>query len=409
MKRLLFIAFLITICFKGFGTKQQNDIIIYNGETCELNLDWYFPSPFQCYYDQHPELKYPFRMLHTANYRGHIATWEIKDNVLFLIKITREQKNIKLKTLFKDKAINGKVKADWFSGYLLVLSGPFKEWYDSPYSDGKFYVIDYKKYIIVKIENGSVVNAAEYETDQYWDLNKKLNKKQRIAPQDSIILNGYFQYTSSFLPKDTTEKEVKYYTEKDFKIFITRYWEDTIVNVPLTEYCIIKNLTFDENAIGYFNENSFILCDTMNVLLLEMGASNVPHGPWDDFAGGAVLLVIKVKKFLNDTINVGRLEPYEYKSVNNFARYKSPKNIAGNIIINPLNDTSVCFNGVVEFTSTDPNTRQEILFENAAIPVYTVMQYLEKNKDADEFFPYKPDEKYKEIEERTKVYYQKKQ
>ena len=80
----------------------------------------------------------------TGNYRGYVATWEIKDGILFLVGIkswiahnslnalevlnkqkeglTRrealELKKADLKDLFGGKYQNGRIKADWFSAEL---------------------------------------------------------------------------------------------------------------------------------------------------------------------------------------------------------------------------------------------------------------------------------------------------
>lgn len=411
MKRLIISILLSLLYFNCFGTKQQNDLIIYKGNECQLYLDWFFPSPFQCYYNQNENLKYPFSIISTANYRGHIATWEIENDVLYLTKITRNNKEIKLKKFFKDKIIKSKVKAEWFTGYLQILSDPFKEWYDSGYSDDKYYVINYKKYVIVKIENGKIIDEKEYSTEQYMEQNKIIHKKEQANQIDTTILSGFRTYISSFLPEDTAKKSIKYYSENDFKLFITRYFPDTIVKVPLTRCCIIENMTFDENQFGYFNESHFIICDTMNVVIIEMGASNVPHGSWDDYVGGAVILVFKINKTKMDTIDVSKISEKQRKLVNNFGgyNYKNKHTVFGILTTKQVQDTTMIFNGVVEFITDLPYTYQKIVFDNSMIPVYSIMNYLELHKNDNQFFPYKPDEKYKKILENTKKYYEKQQ
>lgn len=104
------------------ATEQMPDYLYYKGKKLTLHTGWGHPSPLETYYSQN-NIKYPFTMLHTANYRGHVAIWEIKDEKLFLKEIQIEDKkynpsefNVRSKT---DAAANkSNIFADWFSGII---------------------------------------------------------------------------------------------------------------------------------------------------------------------------------------------------------------------------------------------------------------------------------------------------
>lgn len=145
-KHLLSIIFGILLLFavgnSAKATKQSPDYIIINGEKFELYVDWSFPSVLQFYYsatNQHS----PFPMWSTANYRGHIATWVIRDSGLYLTQVdSRPHRRLtgtylpnshkRIDTVaspdyFDIHSVNGQsqmadgsVLADWFSGTIVA-------------------------------------------------------------------------------------------------------------------------------------------------------------------------------------------------------------------------------------------------------------------------------------------------
>jgi len=115
---LLVLAFLL----QAMGTNQVPDKMTYGEIKMGLETSWAFPSPLQLYFYQN-NISYPFQGLSTANYRGFIADWEIKDKKLFLRKIKVEEKEFtpehyKIHSTNKDYHNNAEVFADWFSGII---------------------------------------------------------------------------------------------------------------------------------------------------------------------------------------------------------------------------------------------------------------------------------------------------
>jgi len=135
MKRTLFILLILFILGKTFATEQVPDILIYDNLELSLSTGWGHPSPLETYYFQN-NIALPFVGFSTANYRGHIAVWEIIDTNLYLNEILIEDYVIDPNGQYeyvlesyepneycvKPKSCppseDGNVFADWFSGVL---------------------------------------------------------------------------------------------------------------------------------------------------------------------------------------------------------------------------------------------------------------------------------------------------
>ncbi|HYH14853.1 MAG TPA: hypothetical protein VD794_06530 [Flavisolibacter sp.] len=170
MKKIL--TFLLSVSFwqLAFATEQVPDKLLYNNLSLTVNTGWGHPSPLQTYFYQN-RIAYPFSMLSTANYRGHVATWLIDNDKLYLKEITIKDKSytadkfeIKSKSKGEDKSDN--VFADWFSG---VIEG-YK-------TDGK----DRWKVISTyyfQIRNGKIISMSEV-------TEKDFNKISKLSQRDS--------------------------------------------------------------------------------------------------------------------------------------------------------------------------------------------------------------------------------
>ncbi len=116
-------------------TAQAPDVLILDGEALPL-----FTNPLEAHLEQCVGER-PFVSRHTANWRGYVATWEIRDGALWLVRLrgwhislrprtpvapTEELPgldgpDVPLSQLFAGQA--GAVKATWYSGTLRVPKG----------------------------------------------------------------------------------------------------------------------------------------------------------------------------------------------------------------------------------------------------------------------------------------------
>ncbi len=122
MKNAISLCFLLIVTLSVAATEQRPDKLLYDDLTLTLNTGWGHPSPLQEYFYQN-QIEYPFPMLSTANYRGHIATWVIQNDSFYLKEINIKEKfSSPDKYGIKSKKITNSnddlVFADWFSGII---------------------------------------------------------------------------------------------------------------------------------------------------------------------------------------------------------------------------------------------------------------------------------------------------
>ncbi len=93
----------------------------------------------------------------SASWRGYRARWEVRENVLYLIGVdanpcSSQRTAVRLSDLFP--GTTGPVKATWFTGTLKVPQGREIEYVHMGYESR------YEHYLILLVENGSVVNRS---------------------------------------------------------------------------------------------------------------------------------------------------------------------------------------------------------------------------------------------------------
>lgn len=200
MKKLIFIIALIINIGLLFATEQEPDVLYYNGIKLSLSTGWGHPSPLETYYSQN-KIEYPFTMLSTANYRGHVAVWEISDEKLFLkeihiekAKITPEEFNVK--SQLDSLSSKDKVFADWFTG---VIIGQERNKKNNWEVEKSFYF--YVKY-------GEIINTQEL-TKKDFRLIEKISEKDTsnhdlMAKYSMLYLNNnYISYYFRLHENDT--------------------------------------------------------------------------------------------------------------------------------------------------------------------------------------------------------------
>ncbi len=115
---ILLILFSLTI----FATEQTPDVLIYKSDT--IYLETY---PFKALMDSDSLIRQKIFgdgddfCISSGCWRGHVATWIIENDSLFLTKLIDgcEEIEFKLSDIFhEDKFIDNKVFADWFTGDL---------------------------------------------------------------------------------------------------------------------------------------------------------------------------------------------------------------------------------------------------------------------------------------------------
>jgi len=155
-----------------FATPQIPDKLIYNGDTLSVYL--YLPNEF---YKPDTVPIGQYESIYTVNLFGdkktcistacgrkYQATWEILENQLYLTGIYSccyYEDNIKadLTSLFKEKVINGKVKADWVTGNVFFQKGKMITRIDAELS---IYETDFE----FEFSEGKLLNVKSYDNSK---------------------------------------------------------------------------------------------------------------------------------------------------------------------------------------------------------------------------------------------------
>lgn len=183
-----FFGFIILVSNQLIATPQEQDILHYENKVLFVDIGWGHPSPLETFYRQNNILN-PFRMLSTANYRGHIATWEIVNNKFFLIEIsinkdTFQPEKFGVKSKDNSYSSKNKVFADWFNGILNCYN-----------RDGKYTVYFH-------IKNGEIVNSQKITSKDYRKIknftkkdtsNIELNNKYLMVRLNQSYISYYFR------------------------------------------------------------------------------------------------------------------------------------------------------------------------------------------------------------------------
>ena len=283
MKRMYSFALFVVLMVCTFSlkaTEQIPDYIIHEGKKYRLETGWGHPSPLEVFYIRTAQ-EMPFHPYSTANYRGHVATWEIRDSMLYLLNVNTKivegytgtvlntAKNKRIDTIveptfFSINSLNGQpveadgaVFADWFSGVLTIDNrGADAKW------DDEFKGIRY-----IYVRNGKVIDDQLLVKEDFERINNftlkdtadhELMDKYRLGYLNQCYLSYWFQ--------DAQVEDVLFYDGKEAKIvnnssLIAKLynnnpleypfsWENFELNgSPLASYSISGDSMFLTNVI----------------------------------------------------------------------------------------------------------------------------------------------------------------
>jgi len=206
MKKLILILAILINSGLLFATEQEPDFLYYNGKELTLSTGWGYPSPLETYYSQN-DIEYPFTMLSTANYRGHIAIWDISDDKLFLKEIQVEKakykpEKFKVKSQSDSLSYKDKVFADWFTGVIIGEERNKKN----------YWKVVKSYYFYVK--HGKVVDIQELtEKDfkQIENISEKDTSNHDLMAKYSMLYlnNNYISYYFRIHGNDTIKFDTK--------------------------------------------------------------------------------------------------------------------------------------------------------------------------------------------------------
>ena len=292
MKRKIFLIFFIVfLAVKIFATEQVPDILIYKHEKLYLQTGWGHPSPFETYFLQN-NIDSPFKMLSTANYRGFIASWEIKGDKLYLTYIDdKKSKSNQLHKIFKNTKSNA-VFANWFSG--MIVAENFSYLTEDAGFDSFFnYYIYVKKGIVQKVDRVSISELAEKKQNlspsikEMISLNYRyISYYYRLWSNDSI---SYKNEKARLIRKRGTSPIFVYYSE-DNLLWPYNWENEEISGAPHCDWNVEKNKIYLTN-VSLYSGTSFNGPDIINLPLNKLfsDVSN-EHGVFASWLNGVFII-----------------------------------------------------------------------------------------------------------------------
>lgn len=168
MRRLIFIlslmVFLLTLSHNVSATRQALDVVIIDKVDHKLNVNLLSKLDSDTYNALKKELDFGASS-YSGNWRGHISTFEVRGNKLFLNSIETSKVHTDFKGLL-DKYMDkkGRVFASWVSGTFICGAG------DCLYVARNGFENVYEQETELIIENGTIISSRTYSNKTYGTL-----------------------------------------------------------------------------------------------------------------------------------------------------------------------------------------------------------------------------------------------
>lgn len=169
-KNLVLSAYILFAGYNiSYGTAQTPERIIFEGKENSL-----FSTPLKQLYKisdsleiELPDFSSYFSEsdsiigINYGNWRGYVATWQIENDTLYLIKISDDshEKEADLEQIFGNYFNDGRVVAFWYTGDLIIPKG------DRLYYIHMGFMSRYEREIVIEIEKGAVLTITEYKNE----------------------------------------------------------------------------------------------------------------------------------------------------------------------------------------------------------------------------------------------------
>ncbi len=165
MKILITFFLFLFLVNKSYATAQEPDKIFYNGKEYKL-----FLNPLEEYFEKYPEKRPKSIIESTSLWRGYVASFELKDNQLFLKDIeiqyrdttSIKRRNIKWKSVLTDVFPDSSMlRLTWITGLFIIPKGKIIDYVHMGYGS------TYEEYTILEIDNGSLKKAKDFNYKEY--------------------------------------------------------------------------------------------------------------------------------------------------------------------------------------------------------------------------------------------------
>lgn len=175
---------------------------------------------------------------------------------------------------------------------------------------------------------------------------------------------------------------------KDTSACLIRFTEgkSESYKIPMTKYCFVKEAgikTRRDWGGGWVMKWDVVKKNKSNLLFLEMNSSDVAGWLGNGDVSSSVQLVLELPAF-TDTFNLKGLS-YKTKGlsiINNYGGIDAKKEYLNGEIKLTKNSDKVFISSFINLLTEHPNTKQQFILNNSAIPALTFDQYQEfEDKD----------------------------
>lgn len=225
MRRVLSNFLLVVLMLSpliAFSTAQRGDILVLKGKKYSI-----YTNPLRPFLDRNPGRLPESNIISTSNWRGYVATWEVKNDRLVLTDVgmlqsvgkpSRVSPSTEIRSVMaKMFPEQNEVLADWFTGNIIIPDGELVSYVHMGYAS------TYSKYIILQVKNGVITRnwtadnaefikfrdaqfAAFKKTDKYRNAMEKMNSEQKKgegtnSKQNEDFLREFYseEYMSTIL------------------------------------------------------------------------------------------------------------------------------------------------------------------------------------------------------------------
>ena len=205
----------------AFATGQQGNVLLLNEKRYAIHT-----NPLEAYLEKHPNTLPISDVISTANWRGYIATWEVRAD-RFLLRNVEILQSIKkqddrsfstelrsvMDTLFPGQK---DVVADWFTGHVIVPNGKLVEYVHMGYAS------TYQKYILLRVERGVVTRI--------WNANRSAFKRFRDSQFAAFKTTDEYREALADVSKDQENKMKESQAEEFLREFYAERYMSLIFN-----------------------------------------------------------------------------------------------------------------------------------------------------------------------------------
>jgi hypothetical protein len=185
---LVFVSIVTLLSVFAFATAQEGDILFVDGK--------YFihTNPLKPFLDKSPARVPKSDVTSSANWRGYVATWRVKDDRLILTDISilhavtksgQSGFSTEPRSVMADVFPSQKeVLAEWFTGHVIIPDGKLVNYVHMGYAS------TYEKYIILRVERGLVTRKSATDTagflrfrDTQFAVFKKTDEYRKVLAE----------------------------------------------------------------------------------------------------------------------------------------------------------------------------------------------------------------------------------